>query len=177
MKSINEVLEEVGELIDTHFFNEFTETRSSTFLKRVLENQRCLDLRLLKKTWRSLICTQKTMKVLREIQENLLCVGKRKELITKKRTQTACFCSRTGVQLNAKHIVSCCKKVSAEINARHDIIVNILLNDILTQRIDFQRTEVGGQEDGETARDEITIGTKHWRSDEWKEKTGSPERS
>ena len=30
--------------------------------------------------------------------------------------------------------MSCCKKVSAEINSRHDIVVNILLNNILVQR-------------------------------------------
>ena len=34
MKSIEDVLEEVEVLIDTHFFNKFSETKSSLFLKR-----------------------------------------------------------------------------------------------------------------------------------------------
>ena len=106
-KSIAEVLEEVEVLIDTHFFDEFSETKSSLFLKKVIANQGSIDVRLFKKVWKSLNCTPKTMKVLREIQENLLCVGKRKEMIMKKRTETVCFCSKTGRALNAKHIVSC----------------------------------------------------------------------
>ena len=39
MGSIEEVLEEVSVLIDTHFFNEFTETKSSAFLKNAIANQ------------------------------------------------------------------------------------------------------------------------------------------
>ena len=34
MKGIAEVLEEVEVLIDTHFYNEFSEAKSSLFLKR-----------------------------------------------------------------------------------------------------------------------------------------------
>ena len=134
MKSIAEVLEEVRVLIDTHFFDEFSRTKSSICLKRVIENQSVIDVRLFKKTWRSLNCTPKTMKVIREIQENLLCVGKRKEFITKKKAETTCWCSKSGAQLNAKHIISCCRKVSGDINNRHDMVVNILLNNILIQR-------------------------------------------
>ena len=69
-----------------------------------------------------------------EIQENLQCVGKRKELITKKPAQTTCWCSNAGLALNAKHIISNCKRVVGEICARHDIVVNIILNNILKQR-------------------------------------------
>ena len=128
MKSITGVLEEVEVLIDTHFFNVFSGTKSSTFLKRVVDNQNAIETKLFKKRWKTLNCSPKTMKMIREIQENLLCVGKRKELITKQTTNTKCYCSKAGLALNAKHIVSNCKKVSGEINARHDIIVNILLN-------------------------------------------------
>ena len=39
LKSIEEVMEEVEVLIDTHFFNEFYGTKSALFLKRVLGNQ------------------------------------------------------------------------------------------------------------------------------------------
>ena len=35
IKSINDVLVEVEVLIDTHFFNEFSETKSSMFLKEI----------------------------------------------------------------------------------------------------------------------------------------------
>ena len=110
-KSIEDVLEEVVVLIDTHF-TEFSGTKSSAFLKKVIMYQSVIDMILFKKTWRSLNCSPKTMKVVREIQENLLCVGKRKELITKKkRTETLCWCSKTRLPLNAKHIISCCKRV------------------------------------------------------------------
>ena len=44
------MLEEVGVLVDTHYFNEFYETKSSLFLKRVLENQKFIDVPLLKRT-------------------------------------------------------------------------------------------------------------------------------
>ena len=97
-------------LIDTHHFNDFSQTKSPGFLKKVIANQSSIDMRLLKKTWRTLNCNPKTMKVIREIQENLLCVGKRKELITKKKAETKCWCSKTGMPLTAKHIVSCCRK-------------------------------------------------------------------
>ena len=109
MKSIDEVLLELEVLIDTHFFNELSETMSSGFLRKVITNQSSIDVRLFKRTWRTLNCTPKTLKVIREIQENLLCVGKRRELITKKESETLCWCSKTGLTLNAKHIISCCK--------------------------------------------------------------------
>ena len=105
MKSISDVLEEVDILIDTHFFNEFLKTKSSTFLKKVLENRNAIDARLFRRTWRTLNCSPKTIKVIREILENLLCVGKRKELITKKKTESKCGCIKTGRALNAKHIL------------------------------------------------------------------------
>ena len=73
------MLEEVSVLIDTHFFNEFTETKSSAFLKNVIANQNTIDLNLFKRTWRSLNWTPKTMKVVREIQENLICIGKSRD--------------------------------------------------------------------------------------------------
>ena len=69
------------------------------------------------------------MKVIREIKEILLCIGKRKELVMKKRAESKCWCSKTGMTLNAKHNVSCCRKVSGcrkvrgENNARHDTVL------------------------------------------------------
>ena len=74
-KSISDVLEEVGVLIDTHFFNEFSETKSSQFLK-IIAQRGSIETSILKKTWRKLNCTPKMMKIVREIQENLLCVEK-----------------------------------------------------------------------------------------------------
>ena len=72
--------------------------------------------------------------MIREIQENLLCVGQKREMSTKKTVDSKCWCRKSGLALNAKHIVSCCKRVSAEISARHDSVVNILLNNIHKQR-------------------------------------------
>ena len=66
------------------------------FLKRIIPSQNASEMNLFKKTWRTLNCTPKTLKVIREIQENLLCIGKRKELISKKRSETKCWCSKTG---------------------------------------------------------------------------------
>ena len=88
-----------------------------------------------------------------------------------KKTETVCLCSKIGLALNTKHIVCCCKKVSGEINTRHDIVLNVLLNNILIQR--GLITHEQQWEDGKTVmstRDEITTGTEHWRSSEWKEK-------
>ena len=62
--------------------------------------------------------------------------------------------------LNSKHVVSCCKRVCGEINARHDIIFNILLNNILKQRglvVHEQKWEE--MKTVRTASNEITIGT------------------
>ena len=169
-RSIEEVLEEVEVLIGVHFFNEFSRTKSSAFLKRIITGQNTIEINIPKKTWRTLNCTPKTPKVIREIQENLPCVGKRRELITEQKDDSRCWCSKTGLQLNAKHVVSCCKKVSADINARHDIMVNIILNNTLKQRglvTHEQRWE--DRKTVRTAHDEITVGTEHCRSDEWKE--------
>ena len=110
IKSIEEVMEAVEVVIDTNFFNAFSEqslSLSLPFLKRVISNQGLIDLKLFKKSWRLLNCFPKTMKVIREIQENLLCVGKRKDLITKKKkTDSKCWCNKTGLPLNANHIIS-----------------------------------------------------------------------
>ena len=56
IKSIADVLEDVEVVIDMHFFVEFSQTKSSTFLKKVMDNQRWIDMTLFKKTWRSLNC-------------------------------------------------------------------------------------------------------------------------
>ena len=73
--------------------------------------------------------------------------------------------------LNAKHIISCCRKVAGEINSRHDLIVNILLNNILIRRgIIAHEQTWDDRKMVRTAKDEITVRTEHWRSDEWKEK-------
>ena len=58
IRSIDDVLEEVEALIDTHFFNDFSETKSSMFLK-VISNQSVIDKRLFKRRWRTLNCTPK----------------------------------------------------------------------------------------------------------------------
>ena len=73
--SIENTIEEVDVRIDTNFLNEFSETESSTFRRKVIENLNSIDMNLLKK--RTDNCTPKTMKVIRGNQEIVLCIGKR----------------------------------------------------------------------------------------------------
>ena len=82
-----------------------------------------------------------------------------------------CWCSKTRLPLNAKHIVSCCRKVSGEINARHDVVDNILLNNILLQRgLASREQRWDDRKIVRTPTDKVTIGTEHWKSHEWKER-------
>ena len=74
-KSIGDVLEEVAVVIDVHFYNGFSETKSSQFLQKVMDNQGVIDTSILKKTWRTLNCSPKTIKMIGEIQK-LPSVGK-----------------------------------------------------------------------------------------------------
>ena len=73
MKSMEEVMEEVEVLIDTHFLNEFSVTQSSVFLRKVVREQIAIDINILKKTWRTPNCTPKTMKIIRDPGEPPLC--------------------------------------------------------------------------------------------------------
>ena len=167
MRSIDGVLEEVEVLIDTHSFNEFSKTKSSAFLTKVMASQNANDVKSFKKIWRSLNCAPKTMKDIREIHENLVCVGKRKGLIAKKNAETMCFYSNAELALNAKHTISSCKKVSAEINTHYDMVVILLLNNILKRRgLINHEPKWEDRKIVRTSHDEITVGTEHWRSEE-----------
>ena len=73
MKRIEEVLDEVEVLVGIHFFAAF-EQSSSLFLKRLVSNQKSINMNLLMKAWRTLNCTLKTMNITREVQENVECV-------------------------------------------------------------------------------------------------------
>ena len=84
-KSIKDILEEVEALIDTHFFTEFEGTKSSMFLNKLVANQGSIEMNIYKKAWITLNRFHKTLKVIREIQENDLCVGNRREMIAKKK--------------------------------------------------------------------------------------------
>ena len=66
MESIRGVSEEVEVLIDAYHFNEFAELKSSSFLKKVIENKRTIDVGPFKKTRRTLNCSPLSMKVIRE---------------------------------------------------------------------------------------------------------------
>ena len=71
-----------------------------------------------------------------------------------------------------------CKRVSAEIQSRHDIVVNILLNNNLIQRgLIAHEQKWEDRKTVRTVRDENTVGTEHLRSEEWKAKGESPGRS
>ena len=73
--------------------------------------------------------------------------------------------------MKARHIVSCCKEVSGENNSNHNIVVNILLNNILLQRgLVTHERKWEDKKMVRTPTDEIAIGTEHWVSDEWKDK-------
>ena len=67
MKSIVDVMEEVEVLIDTHFFNEFFDIKSSLFLKKIIADKSSIEVTLLEWELRTLNCSTKTMKVVREI--------------------------------------------------------------------------------------------------------------
>ena len=124
-------------------------------------------MRIFKKTLRSFNCSPKTMKIIREVHENLLRVGKRNELMAKKKAEWKCWWSKIRLPLNAKNIISCCKRVSGEINARHDTVLNIVLNNILVQRgLPSNEQKWDERKTVRTPRDEVTIGTEHLRSDE-----------
>ena len=69
----------------------------------------------------------------RDQGKHLICIDKTCELPSKK-AESTCLWGKTGLALNAKHIVSCYRKVSGENNAHHDIIVNIHLNNICCKR-------------------------------------------
>ena len=106
------------------------------------------------------------MKVIWELQENLLCIGERKELIKKEKAETICWCSNAGQALNAKHNIRFRKKVSGEINARHDNVINILLINILKQRgLISNEQKLEDRKAVMTDRDEIIVGTEHVRSE------------
>ena len=133
LKNIADVLEEVEILIDTHFFNEFCETKSSLFLKRALENQKYIDMPPPQEDIEDIeLYSQDNESYPGDPREPPL-HRQEKKLVTKK-TETTCFCIQTGMPLSDKHITTCCRKVSGEINARHNIVVNILLNNVLIQR-------------------------------------------
>ena len=80
------------------------------FMKRIIAGQNAMDINIFKR-WRSLNYCPKTLKVIREILEDILCVGKRKELITKQKSETRCWCSKSSLQLNSDDIIRCCKSV------------------------------------------------------------------
>ena len=151
-ESIVEVLEEVEVLIDTHFFDEFSETKSSPFPKKVIAAQGSIEMRPLKKTWSTLKCSPKTLKVIQEIQENLLCVGKRrnghqKEVRDKMLVQQCWASSQREVhrqllqeglrrdQHKARHCCECPPEQRP-----------------CPERADLPRTEIGRSKDGEVCQ-------------------------
>ena len=69
MKNTADVLEDAEVLVDTHF-NKFSESKSSSFLKRIVANQSVVDIRLFKNGWKTMNCTPKTMKVIMETRKS-----------------------------------------------------------------------------------------------------------
>ena len=90
---------------------------------------------------------------------------------SEQKVEKKCWCNKTGLSLNANQIISCCKGVTGEINGRLDNVGNVLVNNILVQRwIIVQEQKCDDRKTVRTAQDEITVGTEHKRSDEWKRK-------
>ena len=58
-RSIRDVLEEVEELIGTHFLDEFSKTRSLTYLRKVMDNQGLIEIYILAKTENSELFSKK----------------------------------------------------------------------------------------------------------------------
>ena len=65
--------------------------------------------------------------------------------------------------------MSCCKRVGSDINTRHAIVLNILLNNILVQRGLISHEKWEDKTIARTSNDETIGGTKHLRYDEWQE--------
>ena len=79
--------------------------------------------------------------------------------------------TQVKVATNAKQVISCYDRVSGEINARHDIVVNNILNNILIKRrLVSNEQKWGNRKTAGTAHEEITVWTNHKRSDQWKSK-------
>ena len=70
INGIDEVLEAVEIVIDTHFFNQFQ--KSPLCFRNMIANQKSIETNILKRTRGSLIRTQKTMKTIREIKDTPL---------------------------------------------------------------------------------------------------------
>ena len=109
MKSIEEVLEQVGVLIDTHLFNEFAKTKSSMFLKKVISNQKSIEMNLFKKhgDHEPLPINHESDKG--DPGEPPACGEKEGDDHKEECRVKMCWCSKSWQALNAKQIISCCK--------------------------------------------------------------------
>ena len=65
-KNIRDVIEDVEVLVDSHFFNMYSETKSSLFLKNVISHQSRIEMMFLKLWW-TLNNSLRTMNVVREM--------------------------------------------------------------------------------------------------------------
>ena len=169
MESIRDVIEDAEVIIDTHYFNEFSEANSSLFLKKVIAHQNSIDARLLKTTWRTMNGSPKTMKGDKgKYSRTSFALEKDDDCHQEDRFEM--LVQQGWVAPERKNVISCYKKVSGEISARHDIVVNIL-NIILVQRgLVSNEQKWDEMKTVRMANEEITIVTEHQRSDEWKEK-------
>ena len=64
--NIRDVIEDVEVLVDSHFFNMYSETKSSLFLKNVISHQSRIEMMFLKLWW-TLNNSLRTMNVVREM--------------------------------------------------------------------------------------------------------------
>ena len=156
MKDIEEALEEVEVLIDMHFFNKFLWTKSLELFGKVVNNQNAVNVRDFK-IWRSLNCSVETLKVIRG-QKTTSCGLANGRSSSQRRGLSQSWCSKARLKLIDKNNVSCCRKVVHEIDARHDIVVNSILNNILIRRgLVSHEQKWEDRKTVKRAKDEITV--------------------
>ena len=151
------MLEEVDVLIDAHSFNEFRETKSSLFLKKVIENQNVIDMRLRKMIWRKLHKALKTMTGIMGSRRNSSALAGEESRPQRRMRLSAFAASRDCLSMQSTSRAAA-ENVSGEINTRNEIVVNIMSNNILIQRgLIAHEQKWEDRKMVKTARDEITI--------------------
>ena len=70
-------------IIEPFHHDKFMEGNTSRFLKETRKQKEHIDMKTTRKAWNKMNCKPKTMKMIGEYQEGLLCVGKRRTMINK----------------------------------------------------------------------------------------------
>lgn len=128
--AIKEIRNEREVNIETFHQDKFMEGSTSRFQKEIRKQKSHIDMKVMRRAWKRMNWKPKTMKMIREYQEGLLCVGKRRNVINKRKGSTKCSCGKRQSELNARHILTGCARTRREIMKRHDVVVMIVVNNI-----------------------------------------------